>query len=104
MSDPFPRDIQAQRESGELVILWHDEVKTVCRFWDLRFSCRCAHCVDERTGVKVLRPEMVPEDVSITAMEQVGGYAIRIRWTDGHNTGLYTWEHLREMPGTDETR
>lgn len=103
MTVPFPSDIQAHRESGEMVILWQDEVRTACRFWDLRFSCRCAHCIDERTGEKLLRPEMVPQDVSITAMEQVGGYAIRIRWSDGHDTGLYTWEHLREISQAEST-
>ena len=35
--------------------------------------------------------------VGILALEPVGNYAIRINWSDGHNTGLYSWEHLAHL-------
>jgi len=37
------------------------------------------------------------ENVTITALEPVGHYAVRILFDDGHNTGLYTWDYLREL-------
>ena len=37
------------------------------------------------------------KDVTITNLEQVGNYAIQIVFSDGHNTGLYTWIYLRDL-------
>ena len=48
------------------------------------------------TGRPLLDPVTVPESVAPLAIEPVGAYAIRIRWSDGHATGIYTWRMLRE--------
>jgi len=37
------------------------------------------------------------ENVTIQALEPVGNYAVRIRFDDGHDTGLYTWDYLHEL-------
>ena len=37
------------------------------------------------------------ENVAIVAMEHVGNYAVRLTFDDGHDTGLYTWNTLREL-------
>jgi DUF971 family protein len=49
------------------------------------------------TGVRMLTPEMVPEGVYPLAIEYVGRYALQFRWSDGHSTGLYTFELLRRL-------
>ena len=36
-------------------------------------------------------------DVGVTSIEPIGQYAIRLNFDDGHNTGIYSWETLREM-------
>jgi len=46
---------------------------------------------------RILDPASVPADITIEKMELVGSYAVRVRWSDGHNSGLYTWERLREL-------
>jgi len=63
----------------------------------VRTECGCASCVDERTGERILDPRSVPEDIDILDMRPVGNYAIQIRWSDGHDAGLYTWERLRHL-------
>lgn len=63
----------------------------------LRLACPCAACVDEMTGRPLLDPARVPEDVAPLAVELVGGYGIRVRWSDGHSTGIYTFELLRSI-------
>ena len=60
----------------------------------LRLACPCAACVDEFTGRPLLDPATVPDDVSADSIELVGAYAIRVRWTDGHGTGMQTFEWL----------
>lgn len=60
----------------------------------LRLACPCAACVDEMSGRPLLDPASVPADVGVAAVELVGGYGLRIRWTDGHATGIQTFEAL----------
>lgn len=62
---------------------------------DLRLACPCAGCVEEMTGRALLDPETVPADVHPVSVALVGGYGIRIQWSDGHGTGIYTFERLR---------
>ena len=62
----------------------------------LRGSCHCARCVDEFTGQPILDPETVSVTIEITAMNLVGNYAVRFVYSDGHDSGIATWAHLRE--------
>ena len=91
-----PRDIQAHSSDRLLRIDWGDR-RASLPFRFLRQSCQCARCVNEWTGEQILDPESVADDVSIERVELVGNYAIRIRWSDGHDSGLYTWERLSEL-------
>lgn len=63
----------------------------------VRAACGCAACVDERTGVRTLDVDSIPADIDILAMRPVGNYAVHIEWSDGHDTGIYTWESLRRL-------
>jgi DUF971 family protein len=40
---------------------------------------------------------MYKPTLKMLSVEPVGNYAIRIHWSDGHSTGLYSWEHLRNI-------
>ena len=62
---------------------------------DLRLACPCAACVEEMTGRPLLDPVTVPSDVRADAVELVGAYGVRFRWSDGHATGIYTFKGLR---------
>jgi DUF971 family protein len=44
------------------------------------------------------------KSVGIVRLEPVGTYAVRIVFTDGHDTGLYVWEYLRELGDHKEER
>ena len=97
-----PTDICADRRARLLAITWADRrVELPFRF--LRGQCECAHCVNEWTGQRMLDLATIPDDIAIEKLEQVGGYAIRIHWSDSHNSGLYTWERLRELGQRDES-
>ncbi len=65
----------------------------------LRLACPCAGCVEEMSGRPILDPATVPEDVAIDTLELVGAYGIKIRWSDGHGTGIYTFASLRPAGG-----
>jgi DUF971 family protein len=49
------------------------------------------------TGVRTLDVSAVSEDISITDMQLVGNYAVKFDFSDGHNTGIYSWDRLYEM-------
>lgn len=91
-----PTDIRAMSEQRQLAVCWGDE-QVDFPFKFLREECVCAHCVNEWTGEKMLDPATIPADISIQKMELVGNYALRIHWSDAHNSGLYTWDRLLEL-------
>ena len=49
------------------------------------------------TGVRTLRPELIDSGVYPTAIHYVGRYALQFVWSDGHNTGYYTFDYLRRI-------
>ncbi len=80
-----------------LYILWKDGYETRLDFYTLRCLCPCAACVDEFTGERKLEPRSVAPDVRPKNSEYVGNYALRFMWSDGHDTGIYTFRTLREL-------
>lgn len=64
---------------------------------DLRLACPCAQCVDEMSGRPLLDPGSVPLDVRPVHIGLVGAYGLRIHWSDGHATGIYTFAALRAL-------
>jgi DUF971 family protein len=91
-----PRDLKALRDEHVLRLVWPDR-ENLIPFAFLRGECQCAHCVNEWTGERLLDPATIPADISIERMELVGNYAVRVYWSDGHQSGLYTWERLRSL-------
>lgn len=88
--------VAIRRGDGTLDLVW-DEAGHVGRYpmRDLRLACPCAACVDEMTNRPLLDPATVPPDVTAAGVELVGAYGIRVRWSDGHATGIYTFGVLR---------
>ena len=60
-------------------------------------ACACASCVNEWSGSRMLDPAAVPGRVAAEAIDLMGHYGIRIRWSDGHDTGIYTYDRLRDL-------
>lgn len=80
-----------------LEIRWDDGRTGSISYFDMRLECPCAGCVNEITGERTLKPEDVRKDVKPASVAFVGQYAIRINWSDGHNTGIYTFDRLRNL-------
>jgi ATP-binding protein involved in chromosome partitioning len=87
----------AQDGPDVLLIQWSHGHRGRHRVRDLRLACRCAECVDEWTGSQRLAPDAVPADVRPVRIEPVGLYGLSIEWSDGHSTGIYTFETLAEL-------
>lgn len=91
-----PEDIAPTEDATRLRIRWKDGAVSTFAPRALRILCPCAGCVDERTGQRILVPEMVPGDVHPQAIHPVGRYALKFVWSDGHSTGIYPFEYLRK--------
>ena len=82
----------------ELEIAWDSGHLSRYSLEQLREICPCAACQGET--LLLHRYESSPPDRSLSGrydlvgIQQVGAYAIQLQWADGHNTGIYTWEHL----------
>ena len=85
------------RGGREVVITWADDHVGTYAAQDLRLACQCAGCVEEMTGRPLLDPATVPHDVEAMSIQLVGSYAVRIDFSDGHGTGIYTYEHLAAL-------
>lgn len=71
---------------------------------ELRLACPCAACIEEMTGRPLLDAAGVPQDVRPVSLALVGAYGLRINWSDGHGTGIYTFERLRQSCPCEECR
>lgn len=87
---------------NRLEIKWHDGHITYHSFHRLRFLCACAQCRDEMTGQRLIKPGDIPMDIELHAIHPMGNYALRFVWSDGHQTGLYSFDYLRENNEPDE--
>src|SRR5688572_26318641 len=91
----------------QLRITWSDGQVREYAVRDLREFCPCATCRERRTApppppttLTVLSPAET-QPLRITAMAPTGRYAYSIHFSDGHDTGIYTLELLRELGTTD---
>jgi DUF971 family protein len=98
---------QLQRpEPDVLVITWNDGHVRRYEARELRDRCPCATCREKRTApppaqsgaglLNILSPQEA-RPLSIDGMRPVGSYAYQIDFSDGHDTGIYTLEHLRQL-------
>lgn len=90
-------------ETGDaLRIAWGDGHESVYDLRYLRRQCPCAACrhVQEQlraNPLTVLPPRLANPSAELTGAEPVGRYGLRFVWGDGHDTGIYTFEYLREI-------
>ena len=106
-SAPLPTAIRRSadpRAPGTIEITWSDGRVAGYTPRLLRDACPCATCREKR--VEPARPNplavLAPEEIaplSISGMKPVGQYAYSIEFSDGHSSGIYTLDYLRELGG-----
>lgn len=97
-----PKQIKIE-EKIYLLIKWDDNSESKINLEYLRDECPCANCKGETILLKTYRPAKLQlgniNMYKIRDIQTVGGYAIQIKWKDGHDTGIYTWEYLKKLAG-----
>lgn len=90
-----------------LTLEWSDGLKKTLSCYALRQECPCALCKGERlplspptpTGLPSVRPLPPGADKPLNLFK-IGNYAIGIQWGDGHDSGIYTFDYLRQLTET----
>jgi DUF971 family protein len=94
---PTPQNLRVLTSEGVLEVTWTPAQVDRFPHRFLRIECPCAGCVNEFTGERILDPATVPADVRPAGVEFAGNYGLKIGWSDGHHSGIYTWEHLSRL-------
>lgn len=93
---PWPQELRFRKGAAELFITFEDGLETVIPYKRLREESPSAEVRGHGSGPRPPQPP-VPDDISVTKADPVGRYAVRIHFSDGHSSGLYTWQHLRDL-------
>lgn len=98
---PRPLEIKLHQKSRVVEVSFDDGkvFRLSCEY--LRVYSPSAEVRGHGPGQEVLQPGK--KDVEITAIEPVGNYAVKIVFSDGHDTGLYSWDYLYEL-GKNEAK
>lgn len=96
-----PKEVEVRKSDRQLFIKWADDHKSVYPLFGLRKNCPCVECRGGHSEMgsfdKSLFRVKPTRHFEIEDIRQVGNHAIRIFWSDGHNTGMYQWETLRKL-------
>lgn len=100
MENYYPIQLK-KTENNSLSVKWNDDSVTEITLTKLRDECPCVNC----KGESVIFESYIPIKshfkaagyYEIEKIETVGNYAISIKWKDGHDTGIYSWDILRKL-------
>ena len=110
-----PKSVQVDKSGGTGVdIAWKDGHQSHYSFQFLRDACPCALCDEERSKTGRLPGEpphtkpgelpMFKPSAKPVSAEPVGKYALKFKWNDGHELGIYSWQFLRDVCPCEECR
>ena len=105
MASDVIKPIEVQIEGDQIIILWDDGHRGIYPHRLLRLRCRCANCVEEMTGRKLLNVNSIPEDIFIVDYLVIGNYAYQFLWSNADpcsTTGIYTYELLELLGKNDK--
>lgn len=94
-TEPYPTEIRRLPEDRRIRITWDDGHVSEYDYDFLRGYCPCAAC--QGHGAADIRFQPPASPVEALAVRPVGNYAVSIHWSDGHSSGIYRFEFLRQI-------
>jgi DUF971 family protein len=95
MAEPWPTELRLDKDKRVLTVSYDDGQSFALPAELLRVLSPSAEVQGHSPDQRITVPGK--KNVGISRIEPVGNYAVRIVFTDGHDTGLYVWEYLREL-------
>ena len=99
---PTPTEIKLHQQSRVMEIVFDDGRSFRLPYEYLRVFSPSAEVRGHGPGQEVL--QMGKKDIEIRQVEPVGSYAIQPTFSDGHATGIYSWEYLYQLGNEQEAR
>jgi len=98
---PRPSDITLHQQSNMLDVTFDDGTRFSMPVEYLRVYSPSAEVRGHGPGQEVL--QVGKRNVGVTAIEPIGMYAVKLVFSDGHDTGIYSWEYLHELGRKQES-
>ncbi len=92
------RALNVTADEDYLFVEWDNGEKDKILLTNVRWNCPCAYCSEARKGVDTEHFTVYHKDeLEVVDIIPVGNYAVKIRWGDGHDLGIYTFELLKKL-------
>ncbi|MEM8874023.1 MAG: DUF971 domain-containing protein [Planctomycetota bacterium] len=105
MAEPTPTKLKLQKDQA-LEIAWSDGSSDRWTISQLRTQCPCALCREHRTSESAkpasrlaILPGNFSGELTVERAERVGNYALRLYFSDGHASGIFSWSYLFGLRG-----
>ena len=95
MTTPIPTEIKLHQVSRKLEIAFNDGSRFELPYEFLRVYSPSAEVRGHGPGQEVL--QVGKQNIGIKSIEPVGAYAVTLTFSDGHDTGIYSWDYLHEL-------
>ena len=95
MAANAPTDIKLHKKSATLELVYGDKARNTFNAEFLRVHSPSAEVRGHGKGQEILQTGK--RQVKIVNLESVGNYAIKLSFSDGHDTGIYSWTYLQEL-------
>lgn len=100
----IPNEIRAPRGARVMEVDWSDGRTVRYPHLLLRGFCPCAHCQGHQGPIRWAGEDLPEDALELSELEEVGNYALRLGWADGHSTGIYTFVFLGELAQVADAR
>lgn len=92
----WPTELKFSKSKRALTIAYDDGASFDLAYKKLRLESPSAEVQGHGNGPKP-PPPVIGDDLTVEKADPVGRYAVRIHFSDGHSSGLFTWAYLREL-------
>lgn len=92
----WPTELKFSKSGKALAVTFDDGATFVLPYQTLRLESPSAEVQGHGSGPKP-PPPVISADLTVEKADPVGRYAVRIFFSDGHSSGLFTWAYLREL-------
>jgi DUF971 family protein len=100
-NSPIPTEIELRQQSRQLHIVFNDGCAFTLSYEFLRVNSPSAEVQGHGPGQEIL--QVGKRAIDIKEVEPVGMYAIKPHFSDGHNTGIFSWDYLYKIGQQQES-
>jgi DUF971 family protein len=86
-----------QKDRYHFFIRWNDDKIGIYQLANLQRNCPCRSCRDDKTGAFIKNIQEISETLSAKKLVSIGNYALRIEFSEGCQSGIYTYSFLRKL-------